>query len=146
MYKTIVVGTDGSPSAGQAVAHAAELAKAFDATLHLVHAYLPPTATLAGSGVLPINPTDLLEGAADHGESICSEAALEAQKICPKVERHVVPADAAEAIIGTAESVGADLIVVGNRGMAGVKRFLLGSVPNRVAHHSPCHVMILHTT
>jgi nucleotide-binding universal stress UspA family protein len=49
-------------------------------------------------------------------------------------------------LISTAEEVGADLIVVGNRGMGGVARFLLGSVPNRVAHHAPCAVLIAHTS
>jgi nucleotide-binding universal stress UspA family protein len=53
--------------------------------------------------------------------------------------------DPADAIIDAAEEEGADLIVVGNRGMQGAKRFLLGSVPNRVAHHAPCSVLIVHT-
>ena len=45
-----------------------------------------------------------------------------------------------------AEEVGADLIIVGNKGMSGAKRFLLGSVPNKVSHHAPCSVMIIRTT
>jgi nucleotide-binding universal stress UspA family protein len=44
-----------------------------------------------------------------------------------------------------AENVGADLVVVGNRGMSGVRRFVLGSVPNKVSHHSPCNLLIVDT-
>ena len=50
-----------------------------------------------------------------------------------------------EALIDVAEAIGADLIVVGNQGMTGAKRFLLGSVPNRIAHHTPCDVLIVRT-
>ena len=49
-------------------------------------------------------------------------------------------------ILDVAEEQGADLIVVGNKGMTGAKRFLLGSVPNKVSHHAPCSVMIIRTT
>jgi nucleotide-binding universal stress UspA family protein len=45
-----------------------------------------------------------------------------------------------------AEERGSDLIVVGNKGMTGAKRFLLGSVPNKVSHHAPCSVLIIRTT
>ena len=49
-------------------------------------------------------------------------------------------------ICEVAEKEGVDLIVVGNKGMTGAKRFLLGSVPNQVSHHSPCNVLIVKTT
>ena len=54
--------------------------------------------------------------------------------------------DPADAILDVAEEEGADLIVVGNKGMTGAKRFLLGSVPNKVSHHAPCSVIIIRTT
>ena len=54
--------------------------------------------------------------------------------------------DSADAILDVAEEREADLIVVGNKGMTGAKRFLLGSVPNQVSHHAPCSVMIIRTT
>jgi len=54
--------------------------------------------------------------------------------------------DPADAILDVAEEKNADLIVVGNKGMTGAKRFLLGSVPNKVSHHAPCSVMIIRTT
>ena len=52
----------------------------------------------------------------------------------------------ADAILDVAEERDADLIIVGNKGMTGAKRFLLGSVPNKVSHHAPCSVLIIRTT
>jgi nucleotide-binding universal stress UspA family protein len=63
-----------------------------------------------------------------------------------RVERFARPGDAADAILDVAEEQRCDLIVVGNRGMTGAKRFLLGSVPNKVSHHAPCSVLIVRTT
>ena len=54
--------------------------------------------------------------------------------------------DPADAILDVAEEQGSGLIVVGNKGMTGAKRFLLGSVPNKVSHHAPCSVLIIRTT
>ena len=62
------------------------------------------------------------------------------------VETHAREGDPADAILDVAEEENADLIVVGNKGMTGAKRFLLGSVPNKVSHHAPCSVMIIRTT
>ena len=62
------------------------------------------------------------------------------------VETHAREGDPADAILDVAEEQSADLIVVGNKGMTGAKRFLLGSVPNKVSHHAPCSVMIIRTT
>jgi nucleotide-binding universal stress UspA family protein len=53
--------------------------------------------------------------------------------------------DPADAILDVAEEQDADLVVVGNKGMTGAKRFLLGSVPNKVSHHAPCSVLIIRT-
>jgi nucleotide-binding universal stress UspA family protein len=63
-----------------------------------------------------------------------------------KVEIHAVPGEPADALIGVAKEVGADLLVVGNRGMSGARRFVLGSVPNKVSHHSPCNLLVVDTT
>ena len=62
------------------------------------------------------------------------------------VETFARQGDAADAILDVAEEQRSDLIVVGNRGMTGAKRFLLGSVPNRISHHAPCSVLIVRTT
>jgi len=62
------------------------------------------------------------------------------------VETFARQGDAADAILDVAEEQRSDLIVVGNKGMTGAKRFLLGSVPNKVSHHAPCSVLIVRTT
>jgi hypothetical protein len=49
-------------------------------------------------------------------------------------------------VTDVAQSVGADLVVVGNRGMTGVKRFVLGNVPNKISHHAPCSILIVDTS
>ncbi len=72
-------------------------------------------------------------------------AVLRAARQGNEVVTYAVAGDAAQRIVEVAESRGADLIVVGNKGMTGAKR-LLGSVPNKVAHSAPCSVMIIHTT
>ena len=62
-----------------------------------------------------------------------------------QVETFARQGDAADAILDVAEEQRADLIVVGNKGMTGAKRFLLGSVPNKISHHAPCSVLIVRT-
>jgi nucleotide-binding universal stress UspA family protein len=79
--------------------------------------------------------------------ALLEQAAAEARDAgVADVDTFARQGDAADAIIDVAEEVRSDLIVVGNRGMTGAKRFLLGSVPNKVSHHAPCSVLIVRTT
>jgi len=141
MFETIVVGTDGSPTADKAVRQAAELAKAYGATLHIVSAYRPAASKTVG---VPGEEWELLP--ADRVDSVLDEAASLGRILGVKVEVHGSRGDPANAIVRVAKDVGADVVVVGNRGMKGAKRFILGSVPNKVAHTAPCAVLILKTT
>ena len=77
---------------------------------------------------------------------ILEAAAASASKEGVEVQIHPVEGEPADAILNVAEETNADLIVVGNKGMTGARRFLLGSVPNNVSHHAPCSVMIVRTT
>ena len=70
---------------------------------------------------------------------------IDAHLIDVEVDLYAQRGDPADAILDVAEERGADLIIVGNRGRAGAKRFLLGSVPNRISHHAPCAVLIIRT-
>ena len=147
MFKTIVVGTDGSDTAREAVRQAAEMAEKLGGAIHLVSAYEPvPEGRLREERQeVPedlqwmVNPR---EDVTTTLEQVGEE--LKAQGI--EVESHAREGDPADAILDVAEEKGADLIVVGNKGMTGAKRFLLGSVPNKVSHHAPCSVMIIRTT
>jgi nucleotide-binding universal stress UspA family protein len=146
MFESIVVGTDGSTTAREAVRQATELARAVEAKVYLVSAYEPvPEGRLRDERQeVPddlqwmVNPREDVERTLEEGAS-----ALEADGIA--VETLAREGDPADAILDVAEEKGADLIVVGNKGMTGAKRFLLGSVPNKVSHHAPCSVMIIRT-
>jgi nucleotide-binding universal stress UspA family protein len=143
MYNKIVVGTDGSSTADTAVGHAVSLAKATGAELHIVNAYKAATALAA---IAPDFGSPDLSGLEEDAQRVCEQAAISAREAGLAVVTHVAEGDPADALVNIAEYEDADLIVVGNRGMIGAKRFLTGSVPNRVAHHCPCHLLVVHTT
>ena len=147
MFNTIVVGTDGSETAGSAVERAVALAALTGATLHVVNAYRAVSAATMGAveGV-PIDVGNANTAAAEESSRVCERAAAPAVAQGLKVATHPVAGDAPAALIHVANEVGADLIVIGNRGMSGKKRFVLGSVPNTVSHHSPCNLLIVDTT
>jgi len=149
VYKVIVVGTDGSDTARIAVGEATTLASLTGATLHIVHAAPRRTpgviAFAASGGVSEIAAADKNKAIVAESRRICEDAATEARSLGVEVKIHPVAGEAADALISVAEDVGADLLVVGNRGMSGARR-VLGSVPNTVSHHSPCSLLIVDTT
>lgn len=122
-YKKVLVATDGSPTAGKAAETGAELAAAMGGEVLLVSVGAESQAST------------ILEKAAKH---LAASGATIATK--------TASGDPADMIITLAEKQGSDLVVVGNKGMTGSKRFLLGSVPDHVSHHSPCDVLIVKTT
>jgi len=145
-YKKILVGTDGSPPSLKSVREAAFLAKSFGSELLVVCAYEPvDQATLEKwkdeaptDFAWRFSPSSGAETAAEKGREASMEMGVEPRAIIEEGE-------AGDALIRVAEREGVDLIVVGNRGMAGATRFLLGSVPNKVSHHAPCDLLIVHT-
>ncbi|MBW3614774.1 MAG: universal stress protein [Actinobacteria bacterium] len=145
MFRSIVVGTDGSATATEAVRRATELATLCGAKLHVVSAYKPLEALYVAPDVLAGATYDLVNPEAD-AQRAAAEAAAGARAAGVEAETYACPGDAAAALIEVAEAEDADLIVVGNRGMTGRGRFLLGSIPNKVSHHAPCTVMIVRTT
>ena len=147
MFTRIVVGTDGSDSATQAVAQAIELAKLTGAQLGIVSAYSGSSARHSGSEAQEA-PADVQYelGPREDINLVLAAAAADAKAAGVEVQTHAVEADPADAILNVAEETKADLIVVGNKGMTGARRYLLGSVPNNVSHHAPCSVLIARTT
>ena len=147
MFQGIVVGTDGSDTAGEAVRQATELARIVGARVHVVSAYEP-----VGSARLREErrrvPEDMqwLVNPREDVERALEEAATSLRELGVQVSTYARQGDPADAILDVAEEQKADLIVVGNKGMSGAKRFLLGSVPNKVSHHAPRTVMIIRTT
>ncbi|MEJ7826514.1 MAG: universal stress protein [Solirubrobacteraceae bacterium] len=145
MFSSIVVGIDGSDTAREAVRQATLLAAAVGARIELVSAY-EPVSDVRLREALPV-PRDLhwIINPREDVEATLAEAADEIREAGVTVEVFARQGDPADAILDVAEERGSDLVVVGNKGMTGAKRFLLGSVPNKISHHAPCSVLIIRT-
>jgi nucleotide-binding universal stress UspA family protein len=146
--RSIVAGTDGSARAEQAVARAGELARALNTSVHLVSAYKRATDSawvVAGGGMGVAAVSDDDELARGEAEQIVAHSTHELASRGVTVYGHVCAGDPAQALMSVADDQSAGMIVVGNRGMHGARR-LLGSVPDRVAHHAKCEVLIVPTS
>jgi nucleotide-binding universal stress UspA family protein len=147
LFGSIVVGTDGSDTAREAVRQATELAKTLGSRIYLVSAYEPvPEGRLREERQEVPEDLQWMVNPREDVNATLEETGKELKEMGLEVETHAREGDPADAILDVAEEKGADLIVVGNKGMTGAKRFLLGSVPNKVSHHAPCSVMIIRTT
>ncbi|MEA2167161.1 MAG: hypothetical protein QOF76_461 [Solirubrobacteraceae bacterium] len=147
MSQSIVVGTDGSETANKALGEAAGLAALTGATLEIVSAFAPQSSQSLREQAVDA-PADVQHNLGPRGEveQLLEEAKEEAEsRDVKEVRVHAREGDPADAILDVAEETGAELIVIGNKGMTGAKRFLLGSVPNKISHHSPCSVLIVKT-
>jgi nucleotide-binding universal stress UspA family protein len=141
--KQIVVGTDGSTTATEAVRRAVELATAQSARLHVVTAYRAKAGHIDGD--LPdalqwkTSPGEVAEQTARAAAETAAAAGLE-------VECHAEPGDPADVLVDVVEEVGADLLVIGNKGMRGAGRMVIPSVPNRVSHRATCDILLVDTS
>jgi len=131
----IVVGVDGSEHSHRALAFAAEEAKLRGSTLHVIHSWTFPPATLEADGL----PHADLKAAAELvlDEAIATLGAEPGIEIQPEIANEL----AAQALIRASE--GAELLVVGSRGRGGFKGLLLGSVSQQCAHHARCPIVIV---
>ena len=148
MFQSIVVGTDGSQTAGEAVREAVELAKARrgpDRPRVRVRAGRRASGCARRRARRPRTCSGWSTRARTWRRR-CATAAERVEDAGRDVTTYAREGDPADAILDVAEERGSDLIVVGNKGMTGAKRFLLGSVPNKVSHHAPCSVLIIRTT
>ena len=123
MYKRILVGTDGSDTATIAVDRAVDVARTLGASLTLLTA-----------------------SRKDRGDELMDRERRRLADTGVDLETKVVEADPATALLDEVAGGGYDLLVVGNKGMTGVGRFFLGSVPNKVSHHVACSLLIVRTT
>jgi nucleotide-binding universal stress UspA family protein len=143
VFSKIVVGTDGSPTADIAVDRAVALARLSGATLHIVHAYRTVSGALSVPAAGAAVAADVGMSAAllrQSGEEAVEAAQARAEGV--ETQTHVQGGTPTDVMIAVAEEVGADLIVVGSKGM---HRRILGSVPNSIAHNAPCDVLIAKT-
>ena len=147
MFAAIVVGTDGSQTATEAVRQGVELANSVGARVELVSAYEPVSSErLREEGERAPEDVQWMINHREDVDATLAEAAKVAERAGVQYTTYARQGDPADAILDVAEEQDVDLIVVGNKGMTGAKRFLLGSVPNKVSHHAPCSVLIIRTT
>ncbi len=140
MFDVILVGADDSPTARRAVEAACEICAMSKGTLHIVTAF--DQLSIVGGGDTHEFKNVINE---EDGRALLQTLSFIAKKHEVEPVLHSAKGDAADILIAKADEVGADLIVVGNRGMKGVRR-VLGSVPNSVAHGAACSVLIVDTT
>ena len=140
MYSSIVVGTDGSPTAEIALGKGIELARLSGATLHVVSAYEPSPARVTGGAPA----AEFSVGSDFRADAVLQRALGQAGGADIDVQQHAPKGSAADALLTIAKEQGADLIVIGSVGMQGARR-VLGSVPNKVSHQAPCDVLIVQT-
>jgi nucleotide-binding universal stress UspA family protein len=123
MYERILVGTDGSSTAAKAVDRAVAVAVSSGATLTILSA-----------------------GRADKAEAAVAAEAARHADAGVAISTKVVDSDPVSGLVAEATAGGFDLLVMGNKGMTGLTRFLRGSVPNKVTHQLPCSLLIVKTT
>jgi len=139
MYSTIAVGTDGSTTADVAVRAAIDLARRYDAKLVLLSAWDKDDRG-APDG------RDDAHWTYKHADAV-HRVLLQAEELAESHGVEVTTAsefgDPAETLVSLAERHGADVLVIGNKGM---QKRLLGSVPNTITHKASCSVLVVKTT
>ena len=140
MISTIAVGTDGSPTAQQAVETAVEMARHFDARLVLLSAYSDPAR---GSSSGRLDEREFAWNPAAQLREVLARTERDIESKGIDCATHTGSGDPAKALVELAEKCNADLLVIGNKGM---NRRVLGSVPNTVAHRANCSVLVVKTT
>ena len=161
-YRSIMVGTDGSPTAMRAVDMASVLAKHLGIKPVIVTAYQPPTEqelkAMRADPADPVaqwsagktsreTPAEFRWRIADAAtaQDVVERAAEHASKQGVEADVRALEGHAADTLIHIAESEDIDLIAVGSVGMSGARRFMLGNVPHRISHHAPTDLLILRT-
>ena len=141
MISIVAVGTDGSQTADEAVREAAEIARRFGAKLVLLSAF---ERSKGSSAARPQNvELQWISNSSARVRSILERIEEDLGKDGIDCETRADEGDAGEVLVRLAEECGADLLVIGNKGM---KRRVLGSVPNTVTHNAGCSVLVVKTT
>ena len=133
----ILLATDGSEDAALATKAAIDLSNQSGAELHVVH---------VGRSSLRLSPTEYQAAAREKiGElaKAVEEAGGDVTETHVRIDDSQTAGNEAEHITGLAEELGADLIVIGSRGLSGMKRFVMGSVSESVVRHAHCPVLVM---
>ncbi len=146
MIKNILVALDGSENAEHALDFALDLAEKYSANVLLIsvyhHVYYPISVDPTFSQTEFIADLDSQKA---YYVKVLSEALKRANKEKPKlkISTKLVEGRPADQIVENAKNENSDIIVMGSRGLGGIKEFLLGSVSDRVADHATCPVLII---
>ena len=151
MIEKILVALDGSESADRALDFALDLAEKYSADVVLLSVVQPlivPMISYPTAGVPPVPPVAMgtyPKGLKVSYEKVLSEALKKAKKIKPKVKvsTKLVEGRPSDRIVETAKEGNFDIIVIGSRGLGGIKEFFLGSISDRVADEATCPVLIV---
>jgi universal stress protein A len=139
--KTILVATDFSEHADQALQYAADLAMTMDATIHIVHAIGIPPMGIPEMGIA--YSSVMMETTTKHAQAALDARAERYHDRVSLAPVRLEVGDAREVIDSVAEQIGADLIVMGTHGRRGLRRVLLGSVAEAVVRSAPCPVLTI---
>ncbi len=146
LIKSILVPYDFSDGAAAALRYAASLADALDADIQLLHVwepgpYVDPTQVLAVGGRASELQAQYTKAAEDRLKKAIAE---HAESISARVKPHVVAGYPSSTIVERAEHGNFDLVIMGTRGLTGLKHLLLGSVAERVVQRCSKPVLTLH--
>ena len=136
MIATVAVGTDGSETASRAVDAAVELAERYGAKLVVLSAFDGRAGSASGPPEWASNAAEAVARILARAEESIAERGVECST-------DMSEGDPADVLVSLAEKHGADVLVVGNKGM---HRRVLGSVPNSVTHKATCSVLVVKTT
>ncbi len=146
-YRTVLAGTDGSESSLRAVDRSADMATDEDATLVLVCAYFPATKQEVNRASEELGDLTYQVVGSNPAEDVLGKAAERAQaRGAKQIKPLAIQDDPVSSLTYAVSEQGADLLVVGNRGLGTLTGRILGSVPSTVARQSTCDVLIVHTT
>jgi nucleotide-binding universal stress UspA family protein len=141
---TILLATDGSPSAEGATDEAVRLARATGWPLHVVVVWRTPP--VVGYGYTPISPVhELSDAEKEAAHAVADRVAVRSRAGGAETSVDVREGDAADEICAAAAEIDCEVIVIGSHGWGGFRRAVLGSVSNRVVHEAPCGVLVVRT-
>jgi len=147
LIKNILVAVDGSKSADKALDFALDLAQKYSSKIVLISVFEPLSVSMItlGIGLSPVNLATHIDGLVEFRKKILLDALKKAKNtnselVVTKILAEGRPSDK---IVETAKEQQCDLIVIGSRGLGGIKEFFLGSVSDRVADHAQCPVLII---
>jgi len=147
LIKKILVAIDGSNLAYESLDYALDLARKYSAEVMVLTVIQMPSDSVLeqGTAFTSISSQSYREKLENYHKEILSEAAKKAKKSSPQIHftTKLVEGRPADKIVETAKLESCNLIVMGSRGLGGIKEFFLGSVSDRVADEAPCPVLII---